>query len=148
VLGVVAGVLAGGIAVALIEMPGMFLHPLPPNLDMSDAAALQAHFAGAPLAALIGVAIAWSVGPLVGSWVAASIARWAYFAHGMIIASIFVALDVMSIRIFPHPAWLAVVGVLAPIATGWLGSSLAQRMFAPRSPGPKPYDMRKKNMAC
>jgi len=75
VLGVVAGVVAGGIVAFLIEIPGMFLHPLPPGVEVADAAALKAHFARAPLAALIGVAIAWSVGPLVGSWVAALIAR-------------------------------------------------------------------------
>jgi hypothetical protein len=41
-----------------------------------------------------------------------------------------------------------VVGVLGPLAMSWLGSSLAEWLFAPRSPDPKPYDMRKKNMAC
>jgi len=66
----------------------------------------------------------------------------------MIIGSIFVAFDLMNVFVFPHPAWLTLVGVLAPWATGWVGSSLAERMFSPRSPGPKPYDMRKKNMAC
>jgi len=148
VLGVVGGVLAGGIVVALIEIPGTVLHPLPPGVDMADAEVLKAHFARAPLGALIGIAIAWSVGPLVGSWVAASIARWAFFAHGVIIGGIFVAFDVMNIRSFPHPTWLAVVGVLGPLVMSWLGSSLAEWLLAPRSPDPKPYDMRKKNMAC
>jgi len=148
VLGLMAGILAGGIVVALIEIPGMFLHPPPPGFDLSDAEAVKAHMAKAPFAALLGVAIAWTAGPLVGSFVAASIARWGYFAHGMIIASIFAILDVMNILSFPHPRWLTLVGVLAPWATGWIGSALAEWMFAPRAPDPKPYDMRKKNMAC
>jgi hypothetical protein len=145
---VLAGVVAGAFVVFLIELPGMMLHPLPPGVNLSDTEALKAHMAKAPFVALLGVAIAWTIGPLVASWVAASIARWGYFGHGLVIAGIFAGLDVMNIRSFPHPTWLVVVGVFAPFAMGWLGSSLAEWMFAPRRSDPQPYDMRKKNMAC
>ncbi|MCI0356869.1 MAG: hypothetical protein L0211_00080 [Planctomycetaceae bacterium] len=148
ILGVLVGVVAGGLVVFLIEVPGMRFHPLPPGVTMSDTEALKAHFAKAPFVALLGVGIAWTLGPLAASWVAASIARWAWFGHGMVIAGIFAALDVMNIRSFPHPTWLVLIGVFAPFAMGWLGSALAEWMFTPRRPDPQPYDMRKKNMAC
>jgi hypothetical protein len=125
VLGVTAGVLVGGIVVGLIEIPGYFIHPPPPGLNLNDPAALHAHFASAPFAALVGVAIAWTVGPLVGSFLAAYIARRAYFAHGLIVSCVFAAFDVINLCSFPHPIWLGVVGVLAPFAMSWLGSSLA-----------------------
>jgi hypothetical protein len=148
VLGVLAGIVAGGIVVVLIEIPGMLLHPLPPEVALSDTEALKAHAANAPFAALLGVGIAWTVGPLVGSFIAAAIARWAWFGHGMIVAGVFAALDVMNLRMFPHPTWLVLIGVFAPWASAWIGSALAQWLFTPQSPDPKPYDMRQKNMAC
>jgi hypothetical protein len=147
VLAVITGVVAGSIVVFVVELPGIFLHPPPADFDMRDAEAVRAHFARAPLPALIGIAVAWTAGPLVGCWLAAWIARRAYFAHGFAVACFFLAAVVMNLRTFPHPTWLALIGVVAPIAMSWIGSSLAERM-ARRRAGPKPYDMREKNMAC
>jgi hypothetical protein len=148
ILGVLAGVVAGGIVVALIELPGMVLHPLPEGIDTTDQAALKSHFARAPLAALVCVAIAWTIGPLVGSFLAALIARRAFFNHGMVVAGIFLMFVIMNLRAFPHPTWLGVTGVVAPLAMGWVGSSLAERLASRHARGPLPYDMREKNMAC
>jgi hypothetical protein len=148
ILGVLTGVVAGGIVVALIELPGMVIHPLPEGTDTTDQAALQAHAARAPLTALVGVAIAWAIGPLVGSFLAALIAGRAFFNHGMIVAGIFLMFVVMNLRAFPHPTWLGVTGVVAPLAMGWVGSSLAEWLASRLARGPRPYDMREKNMAC
>jgi hypothetical protein len=147
VLGVIAGVVAGGIVVGLIEVPGALIHPLPPGVTMNDTAAMQTHFAKAPATVLLLVALAWTIGPLVASFVATAIARWAWLVHGLVIAAIFVLLNLANVVSFPHPLWLTLVGVVAPWASGWIGSTLAQRMFS-RPTGPLPYDMRRKNMAC
>ena len=148
ILAIVVGVLVGGFVVFLIELPGYFIHPPPPGLDMQDAAALKSHFEKAPLAALVGVAIAWTVGPFVASWLAAFIARRAFLIHGMIIGVIFMLLDLVNIVSFPHPWWLAVIGVVAPLISAYLGASLAARMAGRSAAGPRSYDMRDKNMAC
>jgi hypothetical protein len=147
-LAVIAGVIVGGIVVGLLETPGMFLHPLPPGMNLQDPEQIKAHFAAAPVSAQICVAIAWTVGPLVGSYLAARIARRAYLAHGVIVGLVFLAADVYNLRSFPHPTWLAVVGIASPLAMSWLGSALAA-WTTPRPPtGPQPQDMRQKNMAC
>jgi hypothetical protein len=152
VLGILAGIVAGVVVVLLIEIPAWILHPVPPEIDLSDAEALKAHATNAPFAAQLCVAIAWVAGPLIGSFVAAAIARWASFGHGMTITAVFLAFVVMSVRTFPHPGWMVLVGVIGPLAAGWIGSSLAERLFALRPanprPDPRPHDMRKKNMAC
>src|SRR4029450_4050524 len=128
------------------------LQPGPPEVDSNDAEALKAHAAKAPFSAQLCVALAWTAGPLVGSFLAAAIARWAWFGQGMIIASVFLAFVVMTLRALPHPAWLTLVGVFAPFAAGWIGSAVADWLFTPKTPDlrpdPKPYDMRRKNMAC
>jgi hypothetical protein len=148
ILGIIAGIVVGGFVVGLIEIPGMLMHPLPPGTDMSNPAVLKEHLAKAPFVALLGVAIAWTIGPLVGSWLAATIARRAHFVHGLIVGLFFLAADVMNIVSFPHPRWLVAVGVLAPLISSWLGASLAARMASPKLSGPQPYDMRERNMAC
>jgi hypothetical protein len=148
VLAVIAGILVGGIVVGLCEVPGFLLHPPPAGFDSKDAEQLKAHFARAPLAAHIGVAVAWTLGSLVGSLLAAWIARRAFFTHGMIVACAFLAAVVLNLRSFPHPTWLAVLGVVAPLAMGWLGSLLAERIAGRPPTGPQPRDMRSGNMAC
>ncbi|HJS07785.1 MAG TPA: hypothetical protein VJ809_08990 [Pirellulales bacterium] len=144
--------MAGVFAEVIVDLAGYFLHPPPPDLDANNAEAVKAFLDQAPPLALVCLAISWTIGPLVGSFVAAAIARWAWFAHGMMIAAVFLALVVANVRSFPHPTWLVLVGVFGSLAAGWIGSSLAEWMFAPRiqepKPDPKPYDMRKKNMAC
>ena len=147
ILGIIVGVVVGGITVGLIEVPGYFIHPAPPGFDLNDAEAVKSHMATAPFAALLGVAIAWTIGPFVGALVAALIAGRAFLTHALIIGVIFVLLDLMNILSFPHPLWLAVVGIVAPPISAYLAAILAARMKGTPS-GPRTYDMREKNMAC
>jgi uncharacterized protein YacL len=148
ILGVVAGMIVGGIVVGIVEIPGYFIHPPPPGLTMSDTAAASAHFARAPLAALLLVALAWTLGPFVGAWLAGVIVRRAFVVHGLVIGAIFALLDISNLFAFPHPLWLAIVGIVAPFVAGWAGATVASRMAKPQPAGPKPYNMRDKNMAC
>jgi hypothetical protein len=146
ILGIVAGVVIGGITVGLIEIPGYFIHPPPPGFDLNDAEAVKSHMATAPLAALLGIAIAWTIGPFVGTLVAAFIAGRAFLTHAMIIGVIFLLLDLVNVLSFPHPIWLAVIGVIAPPISAYFAAHLISRLKAPT--GPQPYDMRERNMAC
>jgi uncharacterized protein YacL len=148
IVAVIAGVLVGGIVVGIVELPGMFFHPLPPEIKLSDAEALKNHAAKAPFAAQLCVALAWTLGPFVGSWLTAHVARKHFLAHGLIVGIIFLAADVFNLQSFPHPLWLSIVGVLAPLISSWLGATIGARTSSQPPSGPRPYDMRKKNMAC
>jgi hypothetical protein len=148
ILGIVAGILVGGIVVGVLEIPGMLMHPLPPGTDTSDWDAIKAHAAKAPTAAHVGLGIAWTVGPLVGAWLAAFIARRAFLAHAAIVGTFFLAMNVLNIRSLPHHGWLVGVGLLAPVVSSWLGAAIAARMASPPTARPQPYDMRERNMAC
>jgi len=148
ILGIVAGFFVGGIVAFLIELPGMIWYPLPPGTDMSNMEAIKSHMANAPLWAIAGVAIAWTIAPLVAAWIAAVIARRAPIIHGMIIGGLFFLADMANVLSFSHPTWLVAIGAIVPFVSGWLGASLAARMFPPAAAGPKPYDMRQRNMAC
>ncbi len=152
ILAVVSGILVGGFVVFLLELPGHFIHPPPPGMNWNDIEAFKEHAAKAPLAAHICIAIAWTIGPLVGSFLAAFVAgrmgRRAFLAHGIVVGLFFLMADVINLRSIPHPTWLVVVGIISPLAMSWLGSLLAA-WSAPRPPtGPQPVDLREKNMAC
>ena len=146
-LAVFLGVIAGGMVVGIVEIPGYFIHPPPPDFDMNDLAAVKAHAAKAPLLAQLGLALAWGLGPLAGALVACLIARRSYWVHGAIIGGIFILADVSNYWI-PTPLWLMVAGILLPPITATLGAAVAQRLFPPKTGGPQRYDMREKNMAC
>jgi len=148
ILGIIAGVIVGAFVVAVIEIPGTLMHPLPPGIDTTDMEALRSHAAKAPFPALIGVAIAWTAGPLIGCLLAAAIARRAFWFHALVVGMFFLLMDVVMIRNLPHPVWLAIIGVIGPIAGALIGASIAARITRPPVRGSQPYDMREKNMAC
>lgn len=148
VIGIIAGFFAGAFVVFLIELPGMIAYPPPPGVDMKDQEAMRAHLAKLPFAAIAGVGLAWTVGPFVGAWLAALTARRAFLAHALVIGVVFLAMDVWMLLIIPHPLWLTIVGVVGPLVSSCLGGLLAARMVRPPAGGPRPYDMRDKNMAC
>src|SRR5437879_13386853 len=111
ILGFIAGCFAGGVVAFLVEIPGMFIHPLPPGANMSDPETLKSHMANAPLAALLGVAIAWTAAPFVAAMVAGLIARRAFLVHAMVLGIFFVVMDMLNVVSFPHPTWLIAVGI-------------------------------------
>jgi hypothetical protein len=148
-VGIVVGIVVGGIVVGVIEIPGYFIHPPPPNFDVSDRAAVKAHIAAAPTSAMLVVLLAWTLGPLAGSFVAASIASRKFIVHGMTIGLIFALLDLVNLVQYHHPVWLWAGGIVAPLAMGYAGALLAKRLVGGRPSGPQTYDMRReKNMAC
>ena len=148
ILGIIAGCLVGGIVAFLIEIPGIFIHPLPPGTNLSDPEALKSHMANAPLAALLGVAIAWMLAPFAAALVAGLIARRNFLVHAMVVGVFFLAMDMLNVVSFPHPNWLIVVGVVAPVVASLFGGSLAAQIIRHKSVSPRPYDMRERNMAC
>ena len=148
ILAILAGFLAGSCVVWMIDLGSNFIHPPPPDFKMSDAETLRAHVARAPLAVKLLVGVAWTVGPLVGAWLAAWIAQRAKATHGLIVGGLFLLMNVISILNFPLPAWISVTCIVVPPISSFAGALLGRRMSGPPSSGPQPYDMRKKNMAC
>jgi len=148
ILSIFLGVLAGGLTVFLIELPGMILYSPPPGTDLSNPKVMEDFLAKLPVLALSGVAIAWTIGPFVASLVACLIARKNLMLHGMIVGIVFLVLDAINLVTIRHPTWLAAVGIIAPPISACLGAIFAARLITPRPSVPQPYDMREKNMAC
>ncbi|MCK6623004.1 MAG: hypothetical protein HUU32_18855 [Calditrichaceae bacterium] len=74
VLAVIAGVVAAGIIIALVEMAGQQIYPLPEGVNPADPESVKAAMANIPTGGLLFVLLAWALGSFGGGWLAARIA--------------------------------------------------------------------------
>jgi hypothetical protein len=147
--GLVGGVLTAVFTVALLESLGHWIYPPPPGIDLHNAEALKTIIGQLPLGAIIMVLVAWGAGSLVGAFTAAVIASRARIRNGLIAGGVIMAFAGLTMIMIPHPVWFMVAAVVVIVLPAWLGAWSARQLFDRSQPaGPKPYDMREKNMAC
>ena len=125
ILAVLAGIVVGFIVVAALEFLDTTLFPLPAGLDLHDTAAIKQAMARAPLAALILVIVGWGISALLGSWVAARIARAPKVLHGMIVGIFLLGAAITDMLEFRHPVWFWICGLLIFLPASYIGSGLA-----------------------
>jgi len=115
ILGIIAGLIAAVITVALVEMLGHVIYPPPPGVDVSDTAHLIAIMTTSPLGAKIAVLIAWAIGIIVGGAVAIMIGKktWpAWFVGGFVLL-----MGAITMYLIPHPLWMVIATPLVTIAS-------------------------------
>lgn len=122
ILGVVVGLLAAGVVVMLVEALG---HAAFPPAAGFDPAAPDLSLV--PLGAIASIAVAWTLGPLVGGLVATLVGKPAGPVPALVVGLFFLAADVANLLMIPSPAWMWVVGIVAPLPSAWLGFALARR---------------------
>lgn len=114
--GTLGGIVVAVLVILLVERIGHIFYPMPGDVDMTDPGAVGLALGAAPLAAKLIVVGAWFVGALVGALVAGLISR-AYWP-GWIVAG-FVALGgILNIVLIPHPVWMQIAAVAAPLLGG------------------------------
>lgn len=121
VLAILAGIVSGGIVVALVEAMGHFFFPPPDTLTPET---FCAYAETAPLMAFVFPLIAWAVGAVTAGIVAKLIYRVnnkAAFIAGAV-QLIFVLINFFVIPC--HPYWMMIIGVLIPVPMAMLGSRL------------------------
>lgn len=124
-LGVIAGVVALGLVVWVVEAISHTIWPMPVGINPKDPAQLAKVINLMPLAAKIAVVVAWFLGAVVGAWVGAKVAQWP--TAGWIVVAIGICFGVMTRFMIPHPMWMQVAAVLAPLAGGWVATKLSAR---------------------
>lgn len=122
--GILAGILAGFLAIWLIEMIGHVFYPLPSDITLGNREQLAALIRGMPLGAQAFVVAAWLGGALVGGAVAYRIVgrRWAPWT----IAGFVALASILNILMIPHPEWMQVGAVVAPLLGGFLAAHLGR----------------------
>src|SRR5438093_1896646 len=69
-----AGLVAGGIVIAVVEHLGHSIFPPSPGLDTRDLQKLMATMSRVQAGALVMAVVAWALGAFAGGWVAAALA--------------------------------------------------------------------------
>jgi hypothetical protein len=118
IVGVVVGLVAAGVAVMLIEAMAGF-DPAAPDLSLVRVEAVAS------------IAVAWILGPLIGGLVATVVGMPAGPVLAFIVGFFLLVADIANLLMIPSPAWLWVVGILAPLPSAWLGFVLARRRRRP-----------------
>lgn len=122
--GVVAGLVAAFATIFLVQMVGHTLFPVSGQPDLSDPVATRAFMASLSAGALAFVALAWLLGATAGASVAARLSgeRWAAW----VIAGVIALSSIANVAMFPHPLWMQIAGVAAPLIGGWIGARFAR----------------------
>ena len=122
ILGIVAGVVVAFVVLMGLEMAGHAAIPPPAGLDPADPEDLKQMVASASTAAKAWVVFAWFAAVVAGGWVARRLSRasWA----GWVIAGLIVVGGIANIMMIPHPLWMQIAAVVAPLLGGWLVTRL------------------------
>lgn len=122
ILGIVAGVVVAFVVLMGLEMAGHAAMPPPAGLDPADPEDLKQMVASASTAAKAWVVFAWFAAAVAGGWVARRLSRasWA----GWVIAGLIVVGGIANIMMIPHPLWMQIAAVVAPLLGGWLVTRL------------------------
>lgn len=120
--GIVAGVVTALVVMTALQMAGHAAMPPPAGLDPSDPEDLKQMVASASMAAKAWVVFAWFAAAVAGGWVARRISRtgWA----GWVIAGLIVVGGIANIMMIPHPLWMQIAAVAAPLLGGWVVTRL------------------------
>jgi hypothetical protein len=122
ILGIVAGVVLAFVIIMALEMVSYVAFPPPAGLDPADPEDVKRIVAAAPLAAKIWVVFCWFAGSLSGGWLARRLSRtsWA----GWVIAGLIAVGGIANVMMIPHPLWMQIAAVAAPLLGGWLVTRL------------------------
>ena len=125
IIAIIAGVIVGGVVVALMEMAGHSLFPVPEG-DWMDPEFVKQNAYRIPFMAKFAVVIAWGVGAFAGGVTARLLsARWKYAT--LIIGLIFLAFAAINLVMIPSPLWMVLSGVTFIIAGATCANMLTHK---------------------
>ena len=124
-LSVLAGVIAGGITVGIVESLGHLIWPPPEGTDLTNPEALAAIMDTIPTAAIAAVLVAWVCGAIVGGFTAGKIAKDPGYLPSIFAGAILMLLGVITMIAIPHPIWMWVLGIALPVPAAFYGGKLA-----------------------
>lgn len=131
VLGILAGVVLAFVVMMAMEMVSYAAFPPPAGLDPSDPEDVRQIVASASLAAMAWVVFGWFVSAVAGGWLARRLSRrdWA----GWVIAGLIAVGGIANVFMIPHPLWMQIAAVAAPLLGGWMVTFLPAKTSAPVS---------------
>jgi hypothetical protein len=123
ILGVVAGIIAGGLIVFVTEAVGHSLYPPHGDINLADPEDVERLMASLPAGAFAFVLAGWFLGGFAGAFVARWIAR--ADAAAWAVAVLFILFTTMNFVMIPHPMWMIAAGIFIPLVSAWLAIRLS-----------------------
>lgn len=122
VLGIAFGIVLAFAVVRLGDYLNHMLWPPRAEVDPTRPDQVRAYLATAPLPALLGLPLVWTVACFLGAFAAAKIAakRWAGWITGLVAF----AATLLNLAFLPHPLWMLVAALVFVPLAGCLGSNL------------------------
>jgi hypothetical protein len=124
ILAVIAGIIAAGVMVFLVEIAGHFLLPMPPGVDPTNPDSMKANAQNLPLVSLAAVLVAWCAGSFVGGLVAAFVSRDQKMLCALITGLFIIGSGIATMVMIPHPIWFWIVAILLPLPFAWYRARL------------------------
>ena len=124
VLAVIAGMVAGGIAMSIVQMISSLLHPMPANLSLSDTEGVREWISNLPASAFAIVLFSHSLGAYVAAVVCRLIVGEKWRRGTLIIAGLFTLAGIANSIIIPQPIWVSLVDVVVYFPAALLGESM------------------------
>jgi hypothetical protein len=118
VLAVLAGLVAGVVAIMLLEMVGWLIYPPTPDLEPAEV------MANSPIGALLMVELAAALGSLVAGAVAAKLGVGKPMVLAAIAGVVLTLGGIASVAMVPHPMWFVVLSTLTFVPMALLGGRL------------------------
>jgi hypothetical protein len=111
-LSVIAGIIGGGVVVAVIESLSHRLWPPPAGIEGATREEMARFVSELPFPALLAVVFAWGVGAVGGGAIASMLAGSHPFRLAMIVGGVQMFFGVLNMILIPHPTWMLVAGLL------------------------------------
>ena len=131
--GIVAGIVTLFVTVFLVEMIGHQFFPISGEVNLRDPRANPTLITGAPLGAQLFVVLAWFAGALLGGLVAGRISRrhWPVWT----VAALVILAALANVFMIPHPVWMQLGAVIAPLLGGFVASRMTEDRPVPVAGG-------------
>ena len=123
IVGAVVGVFLAMFVVAIVQMAGDYLFPVPEIPENPSPQQLQEFMEAVPFGAKLMDVLSWFLGALAGVWAALRISKGAR-RSALIVAGAVLLLTVWVLLSVSHPAWMVAGGLLLPIAATYLATRI------------------------
>ncbi len=125
ILSIVGGVIIAFVIVMAGDMlsQSLAVSAGSPPTDMNDRAAMEAYMAGMPTMVFIAMLATWTVAAFTAAAFAARFGRRGAWP-GWVAGGLFLCATAANLLMIPHPAWMAIAGVVLVVAAAWFGARM------------------------
>ncbi len=130
ILAVIAGFVAATVIMMIVETANgrVFYPDLGKRAQgVTDREEVRAIMASAPIGALVVVLVGWSLGSLVGGFLATLIGRTASGEHALALGVLLTLAGVANNLMLPPPMWFWIATFIVFIPATYVGASLVSR---------------------